>query len=844
MTFPSSSSWTPCVQTSYSFEPAFFDSKHAEASKLDGARTEGIEASPAPTYAPPPPRGTEIKQMRRTLEGQNRQFLDSPDGHRAREEWQKALTSVLEFAEKHRLTAATRQLSHLLEFRKKYPGPVVDGEIELYRPESKHALEALVRHLGNDNIALKHRCQVLLRIEGLDECPQRKTSELKDAALRLAGLAGGLGDSVWSAFSIVARAHLRDLLRGEARLARHDLSTPHALDPFAAALRLPGFSLGSELTDTFIVDVRAHEHEIKRCADALAQRLDMTTIAEKLADDCLTEVGQQLDAELEGVALALCEDPGHWPLLKRTLQAFVPRFGDLHVHQVAALDDDGGITGGLTDDPRLLAIGIRHNMTEQRIAPPPLEQVLQERSVHGKRERVVLFEGRWPYVALDDEGGEELNPPRRFLNRKEIDALLRPTGLPRGLDARTRRALMAFADSPSASASRADPQATRERVAACPTAEGLETVIERQGLDDRTLAAWLSDAAPTWEADALDQALHRLLRGHGGASLAALLEAWEAEGFTDSWQRQLLDQAVRDRSLNTEARVRGARGVEDGDAAVKLPSPQRQLIRRIARQLGRAVPIGSADVRLLRFKSDHPIGSDRSRVDGPAWEGAISALQSLRRGAGRLLTAPLLNESGGLSDALETTFYHGSSQHLLVELALVRQLAIQLDLDAEETAALLQVKGTDRYPVPSPIMSAALIAGKPFLVDSLFNWVTDMVREALLDSAAARRILLSDAREAEQALSTVQQPHVRQALTRYLAGLDAACAAGVLRPTDLLTAAGYPTGALCPLLRVAAQRGGAGAEADVQAWRTALPPRLAAQAGSSLPSTRSSVSSA
>lgn len=841
MTFPSSSSWAPSVQTSYSFEPAFFDSKHAEESRLDGARADGLDAGPAPAYAPPPPPNSEISEFKPMLKRQNREFLESPDGHRAREEWQTAITAVLEFTGKHRLTAATTELSHLLAFRKKHAGPKPQGEIELYRPECKQALEAVVRHLGNEDISLQHRCQTLLRIEGLKECPQRHASELKRAALRLAGLAGGLGASVWSAFSDVALVHLRELLRGEARLAHHDLSTPHALDPFAAALRLPGFSLASELTDTFIIDVRAHADEIRRCADGLAQRMDMTTIAEHLADDCLMEVGQKLEDELKGATLAVWEDLDHWPLLEKALQAFVPRFGDLHVHQVAALDDEGDLTGGLTDDPRLLAIGIRHNMAEQHIAPPPQEQVLQERRVHGKRERIVLFEGRWPYIALDDGTGEELNPPRRFLNRQEIDALLRPTGLPRGLDARTRQALRAFAD--SSSAARSDPEATRERVAACPTAAGLETVIERQGLDDLTLASWLSQAAPNWEADAFDHALHLLLRGHGGAPLAALLASWDAEGFTDSWQRQLHEQAVRDRSLNTEARVRGGDGVEDGDAeVVDRPSPQRQLIGRFAKQLGRTVPVFPARVGLVRFKSAYPLGSDRSRVGGPAWDGLISALQSLRSGPGRRLTAPMLNESAGLSDALETTFYQGGPERLLVELALIRRLSIQLDLSAEETAALLQVSGTAQYPVPSPLMSAALIAGKPFLVDSLFKWVTAMVREERLDSAAARRILLADAREAEQVVSTVKEPHVHAALTRYLSGLDTACAAGVLRPVDLLSAAGYPKGTPCTLLRAAAARGGG--EADLQAWRASLPGLLAAQTGSSLPSTRSNVSSA
>ncbi|ANH68683.1 hypothetical protein [Mitsuaria sp. 7] len=837
MTFPSPSSGASSVPTSYGFEAAFLESRRAAESRPGDTRPELLATGSAPAYAPRKLRGVEFGALKADFLALNTKFLESPEGLRAREEWQDAMTAVLAFAKQHGLEAATKELSHVVEFRKKNAGPHVHGEIELYRPDCKYWLERLAQHLGNPRIDLSSRCQALLELEGLEQCPERYTSEFKKRSLWLEGRSGGLGNSVWSAFSAVALDELRTLLRSEPRLADHDFSTPHALDPFAAALRLPGFSQASEIADTFVLDVKIYPEVVARCAASLAQRVDMTSIAERLAEDCLLAISQKIDSGVNGTQLDLC-DGDHWYLLVKALQELMPRFGDLHVHQVAALDDDGN-PEGLTTDHRLLAIGIRHNMAQQGIAPAPEEQVLEERVADRQgRQRMVLFEGRWPYVAID-EGGKS-GPLRRFMDRREIDALLRPTGQPRGLDARTRQALTAFAV--SLSTAQLDPQATRELIASRPTAEGLETVIERQGLDDRELAAWLSKAAPSWDADLLDQALHLLLRGHGGASLAALFEAWNAEGFTDSWQRQLHDQAVRDRSLNTDLRVRGQHG--DGDLGSDRRVPQRELLSRVTQQLGPIVRLAGARARLVRFKKTYPAGSDRSNVAGATWDELIAAVRWLRQGPARRLTVPLLQEVGGLTDALDSVLFSGSSRRLQDELALIRQLSIHGELSAEETAALLQVSDRSRHPVPSSLLSAALLAGKDSLIGSLSAWVTAMFREGLLDSASARRLLLPDGLEAEQAQSSVRGVHMQHALTRYFAGLDAACAAGVLRPHDLLTAAGAPMGEPSALLRVAAQRGGAEADAELQTWRTALPRRLAAQAASSLPSTRNSVSSA
>ncbi|WP_431050797.1 hypothetical protein [Roseateles sp. L2-2] len=819
MTLPSIAPWAADVRISYGFEPSFFDRRQDDDTRRLLAPEAGA-TRPAPTNAPERPSGYDAPELEREFRRLNGQFLTSVDGARARKEWTDAFVTLLDFARTNRLRKAEEELLKLQTFRQDHRGSMVGGEIELYRPDYKPQLEALVRHLGNDGIRLEDRCDALERLEGLDLCAARHRSEIRREALRLQGLGGGLGEAVWSAFSELALGHLAALLRAEPRLAHLDFTTPHALNPFAAAVRLPGHARRSEQNDAYVVDVRIHADIVQRCAGALEQRLGMTTIAQHLADDCLLAVRGTLAREIGGAALDLCHGPGHWARLEKTVEQLAARFGDLHILDVIELDEDDQ-PRGLTADARLLTIRIRHNMARQQIAPAPMDQLLEERVVDGGPRRFRLFEGKWPYV-VDDAPGMRKPAVLRLPTSAEIDDLIRPASGSQGLPARrfddtARRVLTTFAD--GLRTTDAGPAvALRARVAADPSTEGLQTVIERQGLDDRTLAAWLDEAAPQWGAAALDDALQLLVGSRRATPLATLLSAWRAEGFADSWRRCVRDQAVRDRTLNADTRIQGQH--EDGDLPGRgRPSPQQHLLARIEQQLGAVAPLADARACLQAFRERHPAGGDRRKAIGLALLEALGALRLLRAGPARLLTVPLLAEDGGFSEALESTFYAGSAARLQDELTLISKIATGLDLSPEETATLLQVTSRDRVPVPSPFASAALLSGRSFLVDELFDWATELFDLKRLDPSAAKRLLLPDAVEAGQAVSLVNEGPVFRALLRYLERLDTACARGVLTAADL-AAAGSSSGASAALLRSAAERGGPRAVTLLEAWHS------------------------
>lgn len=817
-----SCSWANDASHSYNFEAAFFDRRHAEACGSTAPPPDATAHGPA--YAPARPPGTEVRELRQEFMALNRVFLESPEGRRARDEWTATLASIVDFARSHRLTAAVEQLARLSRFREAHAGPKVDGEIDLYRPDYKPWMEALARLIGNERIDLRARCEALLRLDDLDRCTAAQGSEFRSQAMWLEGLSGGLGNSAWSAYAAVAMEHLRDLLRQEPELAGLDLSTPHVLHPFAAALRLPGFSRGLETTDAFVINIQVHQGIIDRCAVALRQRVSMTAIAERLADDCLQAIHQALTLRLGGRPFDILQGPGHWGLLNEVLEDLMPRFGPLDTRMVTDLDEDH-VPQRLTNDPRLLTLGIRHNMARQGIAPPPLEEVLDDRVVDKERRRIMLFEREMPYVLLGEISSDGTGR-RRLPDRQEIAELLNARavrGMPSAaLGPQVRATLQAFLDTQLTRSCQSDPEQVRARVADRPTREGLDTVLGRQGLDDPARARWLREAAPHWPADALDHALDRLVGDRGAASLAALLDAWRTEGFSDSWHRQVRRQATRLRLSNTDARFRGrdVDGYPEGAGGeADLRSPQGELLDRIERQFGGTVPLANARAALRAFLLSHPIGGNRQRiVDSPSFERALQALGELRAGPARLLTVPLLLQDAGLSEALESTFYQGSPQGLAQELALVLHLADRLAFDSEEIAALLRVTDRQRLPVPSPLLSAALLNGRHFLMAPIFEWTSTLFWEERLGASAARRILMPDALEAEQARTQVRPAAVQQALSRYLSLLDSACEMGLLRPRDLAEAAGRDTGTPTGLLRAAAQRGGPGARDLLEAW--------------------------
>ncbi|MFX1677672.1 hypothetical protein PV762_00410 [Mitsuaria sp. CC2] len=816
MTFHSLSPWTTDVQTSYGFEPAFFDRTQAQE-----AISPVVTTGSGPTNAPERPPGYDEPMLANDFRKLNGEFLKSTDAERARSEWTVAFETILDFARAHRLQKAQDQLVALRDFRRDNLGPAVGGEIELYRPDYKPWMEAVAQHLGNDRISLEVRCEALQRIDGLGACPARHRDEFRQAALWLKGMGGGLGESVWCKFSALALGQLTELLRAEPQLAGHDFTTPHALTPFAAALRLPGFSRASERQDAYVLDIRLYGEVIRRCAARLEERLTMTLVAERLAEECLRDVHRTLSAKVSGVAIDLCDGTAHWTRLQETMEKLPARYGDLQLLDVVDLDEDG-LPRSLTDDTRLLTLRIRGNMTRLQIAPAPRETFLERQGVAGDSRCFMLFEDKWPYV-VEGGSGKDSTPRRRLPTAAEIDGLLRPAPGPhspstRRFDETTRRVLTAYAD--ALRTKDLDPAAaTRERVAANPTVEGLRIVIERQGLDDRALTAWLDDAAPRWDAAALDDALQLLIGSRRAAPLAALLAAWRVEGFADSWQRCVRDQAVRDRALNTDARIQGRDADGDLPDGGRRP-PQQQMLARIEQQLGAVAPLAATRVCLQAFRERHPPGSDRKEAFGFSLHETLDALRRVRAGPARLLTVPLLAEDGGLSEALESTFFAHNAERLQDELDLIFNVAIGLELSPEETATLLQVTSRDRIPVPSPFGSAALLSGRLFLVDCLFDWVTKMFRRGLLDPSAAKRVLLPDALEAAQAVPRVPNGKVFQALQRYLERLDTARDLGLLKSSDLVVAAGTSSDTPGALLRSAAERGGAVAAALLEKWRS------------------------
>lgn len=839
------SPWTSDVQTSYGFEPTFFDGTHADERRVHvGQSASGT----GPANAPERPPGYDVLDLADVFCKLNKAFLDSDAGRQARDEWAATHQEILDFAQANRLRKAQGQLLALLKFRHDHRGPRVNGEIELYRPDYKPRLEALARHLRNDRIRLEDRCDALERLEGLDLCAARHRAEIGREAMRLHGLGGGLGAAVWSAFSEMGLAHLMTLLRAEPRLAHLDFTTPHALHPFAAALRLPGHSLPSEENDAYVVDTRIVADVVKRCGVALERSLGMTTIAQHLADECLREVRETLARKTGGAALDLCHGHGHWGWLLETVQALAGRFGDLHPCDVVGLGVDG-MPRGLTDDTRILAIRIRLNMARQHIAPAPTQQLLEQRVVDGESRRFLWFEGQWPYVVIDGNG-DHATPRLRLPTLLEIDDLRRPSRGPSGrpahrLDEQGRQALAAFASLLPATA--ADPVATRERVAASPTAEGLQAVIERQGLDDDAVAAWLKDAAPRWDAPALDYALKLLIGGRRAAPLAALLTGWRAEGFTDSWQRCVRDQAVRSRTHNTDLRIQGrdeGGDIDDGEGTLRAAlvfgqeagrsrslgfgagpqrpqRPQQLLLDRLERQFRDVVPLAATRARLREFRHRHPPGGDRSsEVVAPDLFDTIDGLRTLLAGPARLLSVPLLAEDAGMSEALDSSLFGHADGRFKDELALVYNMANGLALSPEQTVALLQVTSNDRVPVPSPLVSTVLLMGKAFVVDALFDWTTELFQKGMLDASAAKRLLLPDAWEAERAPSTVSGAPIVRTLTRYLERLDAACNAGVLNPFDLAVAAGASSDQPSNLLLAAAKSGREPAVKRLEEWRS------------------------
>jgi hypothetical protein len=270
--------------------------------------------------------------------------------------------------------------------------------------------------------------------------------------------------------------------------------------------------------------------------------------------------------------------------------------------------------------------------------------------------------------------------------------------------------------------------------------------------------------------------------------------------------RQVRRQAAVTRAANTDQRTQGIH--EDGAPKDNLRNAQRELLDRMGQLLGEAVPLEAGRQAARQFAAAHPIGLGRP-VDETALDELARALKPLADGPGRKLVAPLLLEDGGLAGALEAALFTGRVDKLLAELGRVRRLIEQLHLPHEAARMLVHVTSNDRFPVPFPLLGAAVVLGRSqAVIAAAFGWAGQMLADRLLDADAVRHILLPETLAAEHAITSVRSGPVPSALQGYLAQLRQAASNGLLSWEDLAAAAGLRGGTLAPLMRTAIKRGG------------------------------------
>jgi hypothetical protein len=803
------------LMTSPGFAPTFLDTMHQavnQAARPADVCSDSPELGrPAHTYAPPrliDPQANEAADLR---------FMASDALAPATREWEAAHARLLAFCQKHKLDGASAELAHLtLDAQRlaKHKNSVPDH----LRREFKAPLEALAQHVWNERIPLTARCEVMTRLAELDLCLDRKLSELRKAALELGAYLGGLPGEAGKAFVALCNAHVQELLREEPRLKDQDVTTPHVLLPFTKALRLPGYHHADTVDDDYSLDIRGYRDIVDRCKLALVQRIDGMTLAEWLADLCLREAAQALTHQLGGMTPDFFNGDGHWEAMAQVTRTLSGRFGPLDPHSFCQLDADL-FPERLTDDASMLAIEIHRNLVERGVIAAPKDQPLDHYVSDGRSHQVGLREGR-PYVRIDGMPGAP--PLLRPLTTIEANELLRrdaKTGAVNGaspprLDDDARECLRDFVVMTGA------PSLARRLALACPSPARIGHIIEHVILDDATVAGWMNREPEKWGAEALDNALHQILRCSHREALRALLRHWQAPGFPEAWARQVRRQATLGRAANQDRRIKGVH--EDGRPQDNLRNAQSELLSRMENLLGEPVPLGPCRRAARTFAGAHPPGPVR-RVDEASLRQLVSALEGLRDGPGQPLIAPLLSEDGGLAGALESTLFTSGPDKLVSELALARRLVETLQLSPDAARALLQVTSNDRFPVPFPLLGATLLLGRaPSLIAEVFRWTRSMFRDGLLDTAAVRRILLPDTLAAEHAFTPATGAPVANALRHYLDELRAAADDGLLSREDLENAAGLDGKAPAALLRTAVTRGGPTADRHWEAWQKAL----------------------
>lgn len=778
------------------------------------------------TSSPPRVYGPKVTEDRAAdLNAQDR-FKREPAYEQARKEFAAALQLVMAFAREQTRTsdmAAAIESLEALERRQ-------TRGARLLSPDIKMPLEALAEKIVNPRIAPAHKCSVLEGIRGLDLCPERIRDELYQAVCLIGAHEGGLLREVAAAYVPLVAARLQELLRAEPRMQYQDVTTPHVLNPFLEALELPRLHQADAPQDRFAVDLRLHGDIVKRCAAGLARTLGPLVMADWLADQCLIDLRADLAARLQGETFELMDGDGHIKKLERSVLELSQRYGPLNSCSAFEWNDDGEPCG-LARDASLLAVDIRNNMTENKLAQAPAQLTLDDRCVGGWRHRIQLLEGRRCIVLIDLPNGTTRQRPPTIA---EAQGLLaeggRLDGMPIALDERARGPLIDHI------VARGTPSIVRRVVASHPTRQGVRAVIDRIISDDDTLAGWMSGTVHRWPAPVLDEALDAMIVNRRGRALGELLREWRGTGFPEAWMRQIRREASWTRALNTDTRVAGRD--EDDSLRADLTQSQHALLDRIEHLLGDEVSLPDCRRAARSFAAAHPLGQPRVAIDDKSLDQLAGALlRSLPDNLVQRLAPPVLGEDGGLSGALDAALFALDSRKVNAELALVRRLSDSLSLTPEATGALLQVTSAERFPVPFPLLGAALLMGREQAVAAVFAWTRAMFRDGRLDAREAGRILLPETLWAEHAFSPAPARLLGLALGRFLRELTLATEDGVLSAEHLRAAAGRSGGQPLTLLETAASLSDRAGEEGWQAWRER-------QAASSLPSTRSSVSSA
>lgn len=778
---------------------------------LDDLRTAvDTAARPSNAVAPTAGRATPVYTPDRTgdptADGRSSfDFLSGPLAAQARQEFQAAFHTVRDFAAAQGLTLATGELTHLLTSSHLL-------ESERLSRGIKEPLERLAEMVNDPRIALADRSEILNRLSGLDLCCERCTSELRKAALELAAYCGDLRREIGVAFVQLCGAHLLELLRDEPRLQHLDLTTPHALLPFTQALRLPGLHRQETPSDRYALDIRIYQDVVARCGAALEQRIDAMTIADWLADRCLDELRPELIRRLGGETPDFMNGAGHFEQLERVLRELSCRFGPLNPYNACALDEDLQ-PSSLIGDARLLAMDIRRNMAATGLAPAPAQVTLDELADDAQRQRLLLVEGRHCVVVIDRPGDARplSRPPTVEEALVRLDQGGHVDGAAMPLDERARASLVDLV------VARGPASVARRLVAEHPTAGGVRGIVDRVITDDDTLAGWMSGCVDRWPAPVLAEAFEAMLDAERGASLAALLRAWTAPGFPQTWMRLVRREASRNRARNVDARVARTHSDDDVATAQVRPAPC-ALLDRLERVLGGDHPLRACRAAARAFRAAHPIGPKRHPMD----ESAVRRLAQDLRALPPNLAAAVLSEDGGLSGALEASLFALDASKLRPELALVRRLSDALALGPEATGALLQVSSPDRYPTPFPLLGAALLMARTSAVDEVFAWTREMASTGHLDTDAVQRLLLPDTLSAEHARSPAPQAMLRMALEKHLRRLSLAAEDGLLSIAQLQAAAGLAGGAPSALLRTAVEACGDAGKAAWGAWRDRL----------------------